>query len=110
MRDIVAEMIREQVLLRVRDEIPHGVAVLIEEYKERENGTVYIAATIFVERDTHKRIVIGKKGSLLRVIGKEARKEIEKMLEEQTYIELWVKVAPKWRHNDRDLKRFGYAS
>lgn len=107
-RDLAAELIREQVILQLRDEIPHGVAVQITEYKERPNGTIYIHANIFVERKSHKRIIIGTKGIQLRQLGIEARKEIEKLVEKKVYLQLWVKVEPKWRRNDKALKRLGY--
>lgn len=109
-RDIAAEMIREQVLLLIREEIPHGVAVQVEEFKERENGVVYINATIYVEREAHKKIVVGKKGSQLREIGAGARREIERLLGTRIYLDLWVKDAPRWRSDEAALRRFGYAS
>ena len=107
-RDIAAELIREQVMLQLRDEVPYGVAVKVDEFKERPNEVVYIHATIFVERNAHKRILIGAKGSMLRRLGTEARREIEAVLERRVFLELWVKVEPKWRRNARALKRFGY--
>ena len=109
-RDIAAEMIREQVLLKIREEIPHGVAVQIEEFKERENGVIYINATIFVEREAHKKIIIGSKGAQLREIGAGARREIERLLGTRIYLDLWVKDAPHWRTDEAALKRFGYAA
>jgi GTP-binding protein Era len=108
-RDIAAEMIREQILLHIREEIPHGVAVQVEEFKERENGIVYINATIYVEREGHKKIIIGSGGSQLRQIGKEARKEIERLVGTRVYLDLWVKEAPRWRGDESALRRFGYA-
>lgn len=108
MRTIAAEMVREQVLLQLRDEVPHAVAVQVDEFKERENGVVYIGATVFVERDSQKKIVIGRKGEQLRRIGSAARKEIETLLDTRVYLELWVKVVPKWRRNERMLKQLGY--
>ncbi len=110
LRDIAAEMIREQALILLRDEIPHGIAVQVTEFKERDNGSAYIAGTLFVERENHKRIVIGKKGAMLKKIGARARIEIETLLDNKAYLELWVKVAPKWRQDERALKRFGYAA
>ncbi|MEJ2750068.1 MAG: GTPase Era [Anaerolineae bacterium] len=110
LRDIVAELIREQIMLQLRDEIPYGVAVQTEQYKERDNGVTYIGANIFVERDSHKRIVIGAKGAQLRRIGSAARREIESFLQGKVFLDLWVKVEPKWRRNERELKRFGYSS
>ena len=109
-RDIVAEMIREQILLQLRDEVPYGVAVQVEEFKERPNDTTYINATIFVERDTHKQIVIGRKGAQLRQIGAAARKEIESLVENKVYLDLWIKVEAQWRRNERALRRFGFSS
>ena len=110
LRDIVAELVREQIMLQMRDEVPYGVAVQTDQYKERENGVTYIGANIFVERDSHKRILIGAKGSQLRQIGSAARQEIDSFLEGKVFLDLWVKVEPKWRRNERVLKRFGYSS
>ncbi len=107
-RDIAAELIREQIMLQLRDEIPYGTAVKIDEYKERENGVLYVGATIFVERDTHKRIIIGKKGTQLRRIGQAARKQIAEMAEQKVYLDLWIKIAPKWRQDERAVRRMGY--
>jgi GTPase len=107
-RDIAGELIREQIFLQLRDEIPYGTAVVVEEFKERENGVTYIGATIYVERDTHKGIIIGAKGKQLQQIGAMARKEIEDLIQQQAFLELWVKVEPKWRHNENALKRLGY--
>ena len=109
LRDMAAEFIREQVMLQLRDEIPYGVAVQVDQFKERANGVTYIGANIFVERDNHKRIVIGAKGSQLRQIGAAARKELETLLEGKVFLDLWVKVEPKWRHNENALKRLGYS-
>jgi GTPase len=108
-RDMAAEFIREQIMLQLRDEIPYGVAVQVDQFKERENGVTYIGANIFVERDNHKAIIIGAKGSQLRQIGAAARKELEELVEGKVFLELWVKVEPKWRHNEKALKRLGYS-
>ncbi|WP_293727824.1 GTPase Era [uncultured Phascolarctobacterium sp.] len=107
-RVIAAEMIREKVLRLTRDEIPHSVAVEVEEFKEREDESVYIRATIFVERDSQKGIVIGAKGSLLKKIGQQARADIETLLYCKVFLDLWVKVKPDWRNQDKALKQFGY--
>jgi GTP-binding protein Era len=109
-RDLAAELIREQVMLQLRDEIPYGVAVKVDEYKERASDLIYIHATIYVERSAHKRILIGAKGAQMRRLGKAARQEIESMIERKVYLELWVKVEPKWRKNTRALKRLGYTN
>lgn len=107
-RVIAAEMIREKILLLTRDEIPHSIAVEVEEFKERDNDDVYIRATIFVERDSQKGIVIGAKGSLLKKIGQQARADIEGLLGCKVFLELWVKVKADWRNKDKALKQFGY--
>ncbi len=107
-RVIAAEMIREKVLLSTRDEVPHSIAVEVDEFKVRDNDDVYIRATIFVERDSQKGIVIGAKGSLLKKIGQQARKDIEALLGCKVFLELWVKVKADWRNKDKALKQFGY--
>ena len=109
MRDIAAEMIREQIMLQLREEIPYGTAVQVLEFKERANGTTYISANVIVDRDSHKRIVIGRNGKQLRHIGAAARKEIETMLDSKVFLELWVKVQPKWRRDEHSLRRLGYS-
>ena len=107
-REMAAEFIREQIMLQLRDELPYGTAVQILEFKERENGVTYISANIFVERDSHKRIIIGHKGKQLKKIGAAARKELEQLTGGKVYLELWVKVLPKWRRNEKALRRLGY--
>jgi GTP-binding protein Era len=109
-RDIAAELIREQIFLQMRDEIPYGTLVKVNEFKERDNGVTYIQATIYVERKNHKKMLIGKKGAQLRQIGSAARKEIEELIEGKAYLELWVKVEPHWRRSEQALRRFGYES
>lgn len=109
-RVIAAEMIREKVLTNTRDEIPHSVAVEVEEFKVRTNNDIYIRATIFVERESQKGIVIGAKGSLLKKIGLEGRSDIEALLGDKVFLDLWVKVKPDWRNKDKALKQFGYSS
>ncbi len=107
-RDIAADLIREACLLSLRDEVPHGVGVRIDEFAERENGMLYIAATIFVERQSQKGIVIGEGGKMLKQIGSSARKEIEEMGGRQVFLELRVKVLKDWRNNEEALRRLGY--
>lgn len=106
-RQIVAELIREQALRLLEDEIPHGVAVSIDQMKRRKN-IVDIDATIICERDSHKGIIIGKGGSMLKRIGSNARRGIEDLLECQVNLKLWVKVKKDWRDSDFLLKNFGY--
>ncbi|MCX6018529.1 MAG: GTPase Era [Chloroflexi bacterium] len=105
-RIIGAEFVREQALRYLEQEVPHGIAVSIEEWKERRKSPAYVAATIFVERDSQKGILIGKGGEMLKKIGAAARKEIERELETKIYLDLWVKVRDKWRESDRDVARF----
>lgn len=117
-RFLVAEMIREKVILHTRQELPHSTAVLVEEFDESERdddpepessgGLVRIHATIVVERNSQKGIVIGKRGSMLKEIGSEARHEIESLLGCRVWLKLWVKVEKNWSHNDRALRRLGY--
>jgi len=109
MRQIVAELIREKALQVLDEEIPHGIAVVIESMKDRPNGKMTdIEATIICERDSHKGIVIGKNGAMLKKIGTNARYEIEKMLGHQINLNLWVKVKREWRDSDFLIKNFGY--
>jgi GTP-binding protein Era len=107
-RDMAAEFIREQIMLQLREEVPYGTAVQILEFKERESGDTYVSANIFVERDSHKRILIGQKGQQLKEIGTAARTQLEELVSGPVFLELWVKVEPKWRHNEKSLKRLGY--
>lgn len=107
-RLIVAELIREKVLHLTREEIPYAIAVDVDEMKTRANEDVYIRATIYVERDSQKSIVIGAKGALLKEIGAMARKDIESLLGSKVYLDLWVKVKKDWRNRDSILKGLGY--
>lgn len=109
-RQIVAELIREKALRLLSDEIPHGIAVTIERMKERDGKgkLMDIDATIICERDSHKGIIIGKQGSMLKKIGSSARREIEDFLQEKVNLKLWVKVKKDWRDSDFLLKNFGY--
>ncbi len=108
-RQIVAEIVREKSLHALDEEIPHGIAVTIEQMKERKKGGIIdIEATIICERDSHKGIIIGKRGAMLKKIGSNARFEIEKMLEHQVNLKLWVKVKKDWRDSEFLIKNFGY--
>lgn len=109
-RFMAAEIVRERVMTHTRDEIPHSVAVEIEEFSEREGGNVgvFIRAVVYVERESQKRIIIGKSGSLLKKIGTEARVDIARLLDTSVYLDLWVKVKGDWRRDDRSLAEFGY--
>ena len=109
-RDIAAELIREQVLLHLRQEVPHSVAVVVEQFDERKNGDVHIAATIYVERDSQKGILIGSGGLMLKQIGADARHSIQRMLDCKVFLELWVKVRKNWREDEREVRRMGYQS
>ncbi len=107
-REIAAELIREACLLHLRDEVPHGVAVRIDEFTERGDEGAYIAATIFVERESQKGIVIGRGGEMLKRIGTTARQEIEEMSGRRVFLELRVKVLKDWRKDEKAMRRFGY--
>lgn len=107
MRQIVAELIREKALRLLSDEIPHGIAVSIELMKDRGN-ICDIEATIICEKESHKGIIIGKGGQMLKKIGSKARPEIENMLEKKANLQLWVKVKPDWRDSDFLMKNYGY--
>ena len=108
-RQIVAEMIREKTLRNLNDEVPHGIAVAIERMRERTKGNIIdIDATIICERNSHKGIIIGKQGNMLKKIGTEARRDIESLLACKTNLKLWVKVKKDWRNSDMLIKNFGY--
>lgn len=105
---VCAELIREKILHMTREEVPHSIAVTIEEMRVQENGVVYIGAVIFVERDSQKGIIIGKRGEFLKEVGKQARRDIEALLGSRTFLELWVKVKKDWRNQERVLKDLGF--
>ena len=108
MRQIAAELIREKALRMLDDEIPHGIAVVIDQMKERPNGIIDVDATIVCERDSHKGIIIGKGGSMLKRIGTAARMEIENLMDKKVNLKLWVKVRREWRDSDMYMKNYGY--
>ena len=107
-RDIAADLIRESCLNKLREEVPHGVGVRVDEFTERENGMLYIAATIFVERTSQKGILIGEGGKMMKAIGSAARKEIEEMGGRKVFLELRVKVLKDWRNDENAMMRLGY--
>ena len=106
-RLIVAELIREKILHATQDEVPHSIAVDLEEFTERDNGTIFIRATIYVERDSQKGILIGKNGAMLKQVGRAARPEIEMLLGAKVFLDLWVKVKRDWRNSIGALQSFG---
>lgn len=108
-RTLAAEWIREKLVHHTRQELPHATAVVIDRWAERDDGLVEIEATILVERDTQKAIVIGKKGSLLKSVGSDARKDLERLLGTRVFLRLWVKVRRDWRNDDRILRQLGLA-
>ncbi|HRN51708.1 MAG TPA: GTPase Era [Anaerolineales bacterium] len=108
-RQIAADLIREAALKNLREEVPHGIAIRIDEFVERGDEGAKIDATIFVERDSHKGIVVGEGGRMIKKIGQAAREEIEKMSERKVFLELRVKVNEGWRDDERELERMGYA-
>ncbi len=107
-RFIAAELIREQALTLLRNEVPHSLAVVVDEFKPRDENMTYIAANIYVERRSQKGIVLGQGGSMIKEIGKLARPQIEEMVGTKVYLELWVKVWEKWRKKEQMLVRLGY--
>lgn len=107
-REIAADLIREAALVQLHDEVPHAIAVRVDEFQERANGAAYIAATLFVERESQKGIVIGEGGKMLKQIGTKARREIEAMGGHKVFLQLRVKVERDWRNNDGALKRLGF--
>ena len=108
MRQISAELIREKALRLLNDEIPHGIAVTVVKMKERDNGIIDLEATIVCERDSHKGIIIGKGGSMLKKIGTSARREIEGLMDTKVNLQLWVKVRKEWRDSELYMKNYGY--
>lgn len=107
-RIVITELIREKVLHSTRDEVPHSIAVDIEEIVTRPNDTLYVRAVIYVERESQKGIVIGAKGALLKEIGRLARIDIENLLGSKIFLDLWVKVKKDWRNKEGSLRTFGY--
>ena len=108
-RDLAAEFVREAALNLLAEEVPHGIAVEIEEFKERGDAGAFIAATVYVERESHKGIVIGRGGQMLKQIGTAAREQIEALLGSKVFLELHVKVRANWRKSESDVKRLGYS-
>jgi len=95
-------------LILTRDEVPHSLAVVVEEFRNQGTGKIYIRAVIHTERDSQKAIIIGKNGQMLKKIGAESRIDVEKMLETSVYLDLWVKVKKNWRDNENNLNQLGY--
>ena len=107
-RLIISDIVREKILLQTHDEIPHAIAVDVDEMKTREDGTTYVRATIYVERDSQKGIIIGKQGAMLKTIGRQARGDIELLLATKVFLDLWVKVKKDWRNKSGMLSELGY--
>jgi GTP-binding protein Era len=107
-RDLAAELVREAALNRLREEVPHGLAVEVEEFDESDPALIRISAILYVERDSHKGIVIGKGGESLKAIGTAARREIEALVEAQVFLELVVRLRHEWRKSEREVRRMGY--
>jgi GTP-binding protein Era len=110
LRFIAGELIREAALNRLHQEVPHSLAVVVDEFKERSQDMTYIGATLYVERESQKGIVIGQGGRTLKDIGRAARVEIESLVGTRVFLELWVKVWPKWRKKEEQLRRLGYSA
>lgn len=107
-RQICAEIIREKLLICLEREVPHGTAVEITKFSERENGIIDIEATIYCEKDSHKGMIIGKRGAMLKKIGELSRKDIEEFMGAKVYLQTWVKVKENWRDSNAQLRNFGY--
>lgn len=107
-REIAADLIREQALAHLHQEVPHAVAVVVEEWKERPGGKLYISATVYVEKESQKGILIGEGGKMLKAISSAARREIELMTGQPVFLEIWVKVSKNWRKKEHELRRLGY--
>ena len=107
-RQLAAEIVREKMLLLLDKEVPHGTAVAVERMKERVYGLVEINATIYCEKKSHKGIIIGKQGAMLKKIGAQARVDIEELLDTRVFLQLWVKVKEDWRNNQYQMRNFGY--
>jgi len=105
---VIAELIREKILHMTREEVPHSIAVAIEDMRLESNGVVHVSAVIFVERDSQKGIIIGKQGALLKEVGRRARTDIENLLGSKIFLELWVKVKKDWRNQERVLRDLGF--
>lgn len=106
-RQLIAEIIREKLLMLLDKEVPHGIAIEIEKYEEREDGLMEIGAVVYCERRSHKGIIIGKNGAMLKKVGAAARTEIEQMLGAKVFLELWVKVKEDWRNNPNQIRSMG---
>ena len=106
--DLVAEFVREKVLLNCRDEVPHSVAVVCNDIVWKKDGHASVSATIFVEREGQKGIIVGKGGSMVKKIGVAARADIERLLDAKVYLELRVQVRPQWRRDQNEIRRLGY--
>jgi len=110
LRENAAEVIREQILLQYEQEVPHSVAVVVDEFKERSEDLTYIRAVIYVEKDSQKAILIGKKGTALKTLGESARRELRELLGTRIYLDLWVKVLKNWRRDAGAMRRLGFGS
>ena len=110
MRYLAGEIVREKALFLLQDEVPHSIAVEVDEFTERGPNMTYISAVIYVERDSQKGIVLGANGAMIKRIGQAARPEIENLVGTKVYLELWVKVWERWRRRENMLKQLGYAT
>jgi len=110
LRFMAAELVREAVMMHLRQEIPYSVAVIVDQFKERSEDMTYISATVLVERDTQKAIILGHGGEMIKRIGRDARRQIEELLGTRVFLELWVKVRKRWRADEQELRRLGYAT
>lgn len=107
-RLLISDIVREKILLATRDEVPHSIAVDVDEMKTRDDGTTYVRATVYVERDSQKGIIIGKNGAMLKELGAQSRADIQKLLGTKVFLDLWVKVKKDWRNKSGMLSELGY--
>jgi GTP-binding protein Era len=107
-RFLIAELIREQIFAQMEQEVPYQTAVMVEEMEDTDSGVLHVEATIYVERDSQKGIIIGKRGNRLKQIGQAARQEIERRLNTRVYLALWVKVRKDWSENEQLIRDMGY--
>ena len=109
-RFIIAELIREKILYFTKEEVPHSVAVVVESMKKNEDGILDVYATIYVERDSQKKILIGKNGEMMKKVGTLARRDVNRLLDTKIHLDLWIKVKKDWRNKLNDLRSFGYSN
>ena len=107
-REIVEETVREVALQKYYQEVPHSIAVQVEQFKERDNGKTFVEATIYVEKESHKKIIVGKGGDGIKTLGQIARQRLNELLGRDIFLQLWIKVRENWRRDEQWIERLGY--